>query len=215
MCGERGSVPKASPTLPDRTRSRCFDPNLLLVGPPGSGKTMLANSSPPAPSAHRTTPSPTRASSAAAPSPAGGGEPGPPRGAVPGRAARVQAGAADDPPASRVPDFRRSEGKTVRSSVTSASSASSADETGSDNPHSAIQKSPCSFKLIKRPSPTMTWSSRSIPTNCPASARRFVTSTSSGLGLGSPEGWLWTAISAAQLCWIASRNTSRGGRYSR
>ena len=44
----------------------------------------------------------------------------------------------------------------------------------------------------------------------PASAMRLVSSTSSALGSGTPEGWLWLSATAAAATWIAGRKTSRG-----
>jgi hypothetical protein len=45
---------------------------------------------------------------------------------------------------------------------------------------------------MKRACATTRWSSTSISSSFPASTICFVTSTSSVLGVGSPEGWLWT-----------------------
>jgi hypothetical protein len=47
---------------------------------------------------------------------------------------------------------------------------------------------PISLKLQYRTSPRMMWSTTSIPITTPAAANRSVNSTSSALGLGSPEG---------------------------
>ena len=47
-----------------------------------------------------------------------------------------------------------------------------------------------SLKLQYLRSPRIRWSTRSMPSNTPAAASRRVRSTSSGLGVGSPDGWL-------------------------
>lgn len=55
-------------------------------------------------------------------------------------------------------------------------------------------KYPFSFKLTYLPVwETIKWSKTSIPIIFPASANRFVTSMSSILGVGSPDGWKSTS----------------------
>ena len=49
-----------------------------------------------------------------------------------------------------------------------------------------------------------------MPIKVPAAANRPVSSLSSGLGEGSPDGWLWKTTIAAAPPRAASRNTSRG-----
>lgn len=55
-----------------------------------------------------------------------------------------------------------------------------------------------------------TWSTRGIPTKRETRSRRRVTSRSSGLGSGSPLGWLWATTIAAAESRIAGRKTSLG-----
>lgn len=56
-------------------------------------------------------------------------------------------------------------------------------------------KYPFSFKLTYLPVwETIKWSITSIPIIFPASANRFVTSMSSLLGVGSPDGWKRTCL---------------------
>lgn len=52
------------------------------------------------------------------------------------------------------------------------------------------------------------WSKTSTPKSSPALAISWVILTSSGEGVGSPEGWLWTTMIAAQLRLTASRKSS-------
>lgn len=49
-----------------------------------------------------------------------------------------------------------------------------------------------------------------MPISSPTSRSRRVISMSSRLGVGSPDGWLWTKIAAAALAKISDLNTSRG-----
>ena len=49
-----------------------------------------------------------------------------------------------------------------------------------------------------------------MPITVPASISRAVSARSSGLGAGSPDGWLWKSTMAAADAAAASRNTSRG-----
>ena len=57
---------------------------------------------------------------------------------------------------------------------------------------------------------TMRWSRTRTLINLPTSRKRQVISTSSGLGEGSPLGWLWTGITAAADSRTAGAKTSRG-----
>src|SRR3972149_4281073 len=52
------------------------------------------------------------------------------------------------------------------------------------------------------------WSRTSTSRSEPASRISFVIATSSALGVGSPEGWLWTMIMAGQFSRTASRKRS-------
>src|SRR5919107_993042 len=64
------------------------------------------------------------------------------------------------------------------------------------------------FKESQRPWPMMRWSSSSISSSFPAATISTVSATSAADGVGSPEGWLWTATMAV-ACWrTASRKTS-------
>src|SRR5215213_9892798 len=54
----------------------------------------------------------------------------------------------------------------------------------------------------------MRWSSSSISSNCPAATISTVSATSAAEGVGSPDGWLWTATRAVAFWRIASRKTS-------
>ncbi len=53
-----------------------------------------------------------------------------------------------------------------------------------------LHQLPDSLKLQYRVSPRITWSTTRISISAPAATSRRVSSTSSGLGVGSPEGWL-------------------------
>ena len=67
---------------------------------------------------------------------------------------------------------------------------------------------PRRFRESQRPWPMMRWSSSSISSSCPAATISTVSATSAAEGVGSPEGWLWTATMAV-ACWrTASRKTS-------
>lgn len=59
-------------------------------------------------------------------------------------------------------------------------------------------------------SPMMIWSSSSMDSNLHAAANRSVISMSSGLGVGSPDGWGWQQMIEAELLRIAVFMTSRG-----
>ncbi len=54
----------------------------------------------------------------------------------------------------------------------------------------AQKPNPFSFREKYRPCPTTMWSSTSISSNLPACTSARVSAISSGLGLGSPLGWL-------------------------
>jgi len=54
------------------------------------------------------------------------------------------------------------------------------------------------------------WSVTSIPKILPASTNLFVKAISSSEGVGSPEGWLWTKITATANSLMAGSKTSRG-----
>lgn len=69
---------------------------------------------------------------------------------------------------------------------------------------------PCSRKEKNPDALTTTWSARGIPRSSSARCSRRVTSRSSELGVESPEGWLWTATTAAAACAMAGEKTSRG-----
>jgi hypothetical protein len=49
-----------------------------------------------------------------------------------------------------------------------------------------------------------------MSSSLPAQTSRPVTAWSSGDGVGSPLGWLWTRTTAAARPWSTLRNTSRG-----
>src|SRR5215213_10711041 len=54
----------------------------------------------------------------------------------------------------------------------------------------------------------MRWSISSVSSNLPAATISTVSATSAAEGVGSPDGWLWTATIAV-ACWrTASRKTS-------
>jgi hypothetical protein len=72
------------------------------------------------------------------------------------------------------------------------------------------QRRPISLKLTYRSSPTMMWSTTSMPSNVPAAANRWVSAMSSALGVGSPLGWTCATTSAAALARMAAFKTSRG-----
>jgi hypothetical protein len=80
---------------------------------------------------------------------------------------------------------------------------------GTASPCYAVGKpSPSRFRESQRPCPMMRWSSSSISSNCPAATISTVSATSAAEGVGSPDGWLWTATRAV-ACWrTASRKTS-------
>lgn len=53
-------------------------------------------------------------------------------------------------------------------------------------------------------------STTGIPRRVPASCKRWLSTASSSLGVGSPLGWLWAMMTAAALARIAAMKTSRG-----
>ena len=55
-----------------------------------------------------------------------------------------------------------------------------------------------------------TWSSSSTPSSFPAAASSFVMATSSGLGVGSPDGWLWLTMMLGTDSTTAGLSTSAG-----
>src|SRR5215471_13365700 len=80
-----------------------------------------------------------------------------------------------------------------------------------------LQISPKSRTLIWPWRPMMMWSCNATPSGAAAFLMSLVTAMSALEGVGSPEGWLWTRISAEVECAFAdlSRDKPAYGRSSR
>ena len=74
---------------------------------------------------------------------------------------------------------------------------------------------PNSFMLQYLLPARITWSRTSMPMMLPASMRRAVRATSSPLGDGSPDGWLWKRTTAVARWAAAVRKTSAGVHEAR
>ena len=67
---------------------------------------------------------------------------------------------------------------------------------------------PRSLRLTTLSPPMTIWSSRSMSSSFAALTSLLVMVTSSGLGVGSPEGWLWAMMIWATASMTAGLNTS-------